>query len=247
MQISSWVQQRTAALEASNSEMEAFTYSVAHDLRAPLRQINGFSKILLEELSDKVDATAKRYLSLVREGTTKMDHLVNDLLGLARLGRQEPHRQPTDLNVTVQQVVKDLGLDFAEREIEWKIGLLPVVEYDLGLMKQVLVNPLSNAVKFTRTRAQAAIAIGTRNENGESILFVKDNGVGFDMKYASKLFGVFQRLHRPQDFEGMGVVLATVRRILQKHCGRVWVEAEPDKGAVFYFTLAAPELTAAPE
>jgi PAS domain S-box-containing protein len=236
------VEQRTAALEASNKELEAFTYSVAHDLRAPLRQIDGFSKILLEDLSGKLDPEAQRYLGLVREGAGKMDRLVNDLLGLAQVGRRELRRQPTGLNTLVQQVVADMSPDIAERQIEWRIASLPVVECDPGLMKQVLVNLLSNAVKFTRTRAQAVIEVGVRTENGERVIFVRDNGVGFDMKYAGKLFGVFQRLHRPQDFEGTGVGLATVQRIIQKHGGRIWAEAEQDKGAVFYFTLGADEL-----
>jgi PAS domain S-box-containing protein len=234
------VTQRTAALEASNKELEAFTYSVAHDLRAPLRQIDGFSKILLEDLAGKLDPEAQRYLDLVREGAGKMDRLVNDLLGLARVGRQELRRHPTGLNTLVEQVVADLTPDLTERQVEWRIGSLPVVECDPGLMKQVLVNLLSNAVKFTRTRAQAIIEIGVQEENEERIVFVRDNGVGFDMKYVAKLFGVFQRLHRPQDFEGTGVGLATVQRIIQKHGGRIWVEAEQDKGAVFYFTFEAP-------
>ena len=235
------MQERTAALEASNKELEAFTYSVAHDLRAPLRQIDGFSKILLEDLAGQLDPTATRYLNLVREGTGKMDRLVNDLLGLAGVGRQELHRQPTGLNSLVEQVVADLASDIAERQIQWRIDSLPAVKCDPGLMRQVLMNLLSNAVKFTRTQATAVIEIGVRKENGERVFFVRDNGVGFDMKYASKLFGVFQRLHRPQDFEGTGVGLATVQRIIQKHGGRIWVEAEKDRGAVFYFTLEGKE------
>jgi signal transduction histidine kinase len=234
------VQQRTAALETSNKELESFTYSVAHDLRAPLRQIDGFSKILLEELAGKLEPEAQRYLDLVREGAGKMDRLVNDLLGLARVGRQELRRQPIGLNSLVDQVVADLASDLAERQIEWRIDSLPIVECDPGLMKQVLVNLLSNAVKFTGTRAQAVIEVGVQTDSGIRIFFVRDNGVGFDMKYADKLFGVFQRLHRPQDFEGTGVGLATVQRIIQKHGGRIWAEAEKDKGAVFYFTLEGP-------
>jgi len=235
------VVQRTAALEASNKELEAFTYSVAHDLRAPLRQIDGFSKILLEDLAGKLDPEAQRYLGLVREGAGKMDRLVNDLLGLAQVGRRELHRQPIGLNSLVEQVVADLAPDLAERQIEWRIASLPVVECDPGLMKQVLVNLLSNAVKFTSTRVQAVIEVGVRTENGERIIFVRDNGVGFDMKYAGKLFGVFQRLHRPQDFEGTGVGLATVQSIIQKHGGRIWAEAMPDKGAAFYLALPTEE------
>jgi PAS domain S-box-containing protein len=241
------MQERTAALEASNKEMETFTYSVAHDLRAPLRQIDGFSKILLEDLAGKLDPEAKRCLDLVREKTEKMDRLVNDLLGLAGVGRQELHRQPTGLNSLVEQVVADLASDIAERQIQWRIASLPVVECDPGLMKQVLVNLISNAVKFTRKRAHAVIEIGVQEGKDEHVIFVRDNGVGFDMKYIGKLFGVFQRLHRAQDFEGTGVGLATVQRIIQKHGGRIWVEAEQDKGAVFYFTLEGKESAPPPE
>ncbi len=186
------VEQRTVALEASNKELEAFTYSVAHDLRAPLRQIDGFSRILLEDLAGKLDPEAQRYLGLVREGAGKMDRLVNDLLGLARVGRQELRRQPIGLNSLVEQVVADLAPDVAERQIEWRIASLPVVECDPGLMKQVFVNLLSNAVKFTSTRVQAVIEVGVQEENEERVIFVRDNGVGFDMKYAGKLFGVFR-------------------------------------------------------
>jgi PAS domain S-box-containing protein len=245
------VRERTAeltavnqALQASNQEMEAFTYSVAHDLRAPLRQIDGFSKILLEVLGAKLDPSAQRYLNLVREGAGKMDGLVNDLLALAQVGRQEVRRQAIGLNTLVEQVVADLHLEIAGRLIDWRIGPLPVVECDPGLVTHVLMNLLSNAVKFTRTRAQAIIEVGFQKENRECVFFVRDNGVGFDMKYAAKLFGVFQRLHPPQDFEGTGVGLATVQRILQKHGGRIWAEAEHDRGAVFYFTLRPEELVA---
>jgi PAS domain S-box-containing protein len=233
-------------LEASNKELEAFTYSVAHDLRAPLRQIDGFSKILLEEFAGKLDSAAQRYLDLVRDGAVKMDRLVSDLLALARVGRQELYRQAVELNSLVRQVQAELGPDIACRPIDWRIGSLPVVESDPVLMKLLLLNLLSNAVKFTRPRSPAVIEVGTITYDGKDVIFVRDNGVGFDMKYASKLFGVFQRLHRTQDFEGTGVGLAIVHRIIQRHGGRIWAEAKLDHGAAFYFTLRAEESATPP-
>jgi light-regulated signal transduction histidine kinase (bacteriophytochrome) len=171
---------------------------------------------------------------------------VSDLLALARVGRQDLHRQAVGLNSLVRQVQADLGPDTAGRPIDWLIGSLPVVECDPVLMKLVLVNLLSNAVKFTRPRSPAVIELGTITHDGEDVIFVRDNGFGFDMKYASKLFGVFQRLHGPQEFEGTGVGLAIVQRIIQRHGGRIWAEAELDYGAAFYFTLRAAELATPP-
>ena len=226
-------------LQASNKELEAFTYSVAHDLRAPLRQIDGFSKILLEETGPELHEEAQRYLQRVREGASKMGQLVDALLGLSRLGRQEPRRQVTDLNSLVSDVLADLKPDTAGRKIEWRVGRLPFWGCDAALIKIVMVNLLSNAVKFTRTREQAVIEVGETERDGQPVMFVRDNGVGFNMKYVDKLFGVFQRLHKPQEFEGTGIGLATVQRIIHKHSGRVWTEAELDKGATFYFTLGS--------
>ena len=231
------VMERTAALEASNKELEAFTYSVSHDLRAPLRHIDGFSKILLERYSEHLDAKGCHYLEEVRTGARNMGRLVDELLALSRVGRQEPQLQVTGLSSLFEEVRSELMKDSGDREIEWKIANLPFVECDPTLMRQVVMNLLSNAVKYTRARDRAVIEVGHARQGSEAVTFVRDNGVGFNMKYADKLFGVFQRLHRAEDFEGTGVGLATVQRIIGKHNGRVWAEAELNQGATFYFTL----------
>ncbi|HEV2232492.1 MAG TPA: CHASE3 domain-containing protein [Terriglobia bacterium] len=231
------LERRTADLEIANKELEAFTYSVAHDLRAPLRHIDGFSKMLMEEDSAALSDEAKRYLNRIRQGTSHMGQLVDDLLNLARLGRQELSLQVTGLSSLVEDVLKDLKAENLDREIRWSIQPLPFVECDPGLMRQVFSNLLSNALKYTRPRKNTSIEVSQVTGNGENIILIRDNGVGFSMKYADKLFGVFQRLHRQEDFEGTGVGLATVQRIIRKHGGRVWAQAELDKGATFYFTL----------
>ncbi len=234
------LERRRAELEAANKELEAFTYSVSHDLRAPLRHIDGFSKLLEEEAGTNLSADAQGFLRDIRASTREMGRLVDDLLNLARVGRKELVLQITGLSAVAQEVVTELQRTEARRAIEWKIEKLPFVECDPGLMKQVLMNLLSNAVKFTRPREHAVIELGAIVRNGERQFFVKDNGVGFNMKNATKLFGVFQRLHRQEDFEGTGVGLATIQRIIHKHGGRVWAEAELDRGAAFYFTLGTP-------
>lgn len=234
------LQRRTSDLEAANRELEAFTYSVSHDLRAPLRHIDGFSKLLIEEHAASLTGDAQRYLTRVREGTKQMGQLVDDLLNLARVGRKELTLQVTGLDSLVEEVLAQQKADTTGRKIAWKVATLPFVECDPALMKQVFANLISNAVKYTRPRPLAVIEIGAKHDNGASIVFVRDNGVGFSMKYADKLFGVFQRLHRPEDFEGTGVGLATVQRIVHKHGGEVWAEAELDKGATFYFKLGKP-------
>jgi PAS domain S-box-containing protein len=235
--------QRTAQLAAANKELEAFTYSVSHDLRAPLRHISGFSKILTEEFGSTLVPEAQHHLMRIQEGTRRMGLLVDDLLNLGRVGRHEVRLQMTGLNSVVNEAVEELKAECEGRQVEWKIGSLPFVECDPALMKQVFQNLLSNAVKFTGPRSQAVIEVGQTEQEGTPVVFVRDNGVGFNMKYADKLFGVFQRLHRPEDFEGTGVGLATVQRIIQKHGGRIWGEAELDKGATFYFTLGTSEKT----
>jgi light-regulated signal transduction histidine kinase (bacteriophytochrome) len=237
------VVERTAQLQAANKELEAFTYSVSHDLRAPLRHISGFSKLLTEEYGSTLAPEAQHHLQRIHEGTLRMGLLVDDLLNLARMGRRELSLQVSGLKSVVDELIKELQPECEGRQIEWQIGVLPFVECDPGLMKQVFQNLLSNALKFTRPRSQAVIEVGQKDRNGTPVLFVRDNGVGFSMKYADKLFGVFQRLHRAEDFEGTGVGLATVQRIIQKHGGRIWVEAELEKGATFYFTLGASEKT----
>lgn len=231
------------ATEASNRELEAFTYSVSHDLRAPLRHISGFSKLLTEEYGSTLTPEAQHHLQRIQEGTQRMGQLVDDLLNLGRVGRQGLRLQATNLKRLIEDVISESLPDTEERQVEWEIDDLPFVECDPGLMKQVFQNLLSNAVKFTRPRSQAVIEVGQKDQEGTPVVFVRDNGIGFNMKYADKLFGVFQRLHRTEDFEGTGVGLATIQRIIQKHGGRIWAEAELDKGATFYFTLGASEKT----
>ena len=241
------VHARTAELSAANQELEFFTYSVAHDLRAPLRHIDAFSKILGEDCAASLTPEAQHYLNNIRKSTAKMSQLVDDLLNLARVGRQELRRQTTPLGGLVNEVLADLKEETAGRTLEWHIQPLPAIECDPGLMKQVFANLLSNAVKYTRPRPVAVIEVGCRKMNGDSAVFVRDNGVGFNMKYADKLFGVFQRFHRAEEFEGTGVGLATVDRIVRKHGGHIWAEAAVDRGATFYFTVAGLEQAPAPE
>jgi signal transduction histidine kinase len=232
------VLRRTAELEAMNNELEAFTYSVSHDLRAPLRRIDGFANLLVEQHGAQLSDEATHYLHRVRESTRHMGHLVDDMLNLARLGRKQLSLRVTGLSSIVEAVAGTLEREATDRPIEWRIHPLPFVECDPALMEVIFTNLLSNAVKYTRPRAQAIIEVGTvKKQNGHPVVFVRDNGVGFNMKYADKLFGVFQRLHRAEDFEGTGVGLATVQRIIHKHGGAIWVEAELDKGACFYFTI----------
>ena len=228
---------RVSDLAAMNKELEAFSYSVSHDLRAPLRQIDGFSKILLEQQTAGVNGDAKECLDQIREGTKQMSQLIDDLLNFSRLGRRELNRREIDLNELVESIVSELQRLTEERDVQWKIGRLSPAECDRALMTQVFRNLLSNAVKFTRTRAKAEIEIGEKTEGGRKVVFIRDNGVGFNMKYADKLFGVFQRLHLQDDFEGTGVGLAMVQRIIFKHGGRIWANSEVDRGATFYFTL----------
>ena len=230
-----------AELAASIKELEAFTYSVSHDLRAPLRHISGFSKILTEEFGPTLPEDAQHHLRRIEEGTRRMGQLVDDLLNLARVGRRELSLQVAGLRAVIDEVIAELKPELQGRDIEWKIASLPFVECDPGLLKQVFQNLISNAAKFTRPRAKAVIEIGQSEKDGVPVIYVRDNGVGFSMKYSDKLFGVFQRLHRVEDFEGTGVGLATVQRIIQKHHGRIWAEAELDKGATFFFTLGSTD------
>jgi PAS domain S-box-containing protein len=233
------VVERTAQLETANKELEAFSYSVSHDLRAPLRHIGGFSKLLAEEFGSTLDPTAQHYLDRIQSGTQKMGLLVDELLALARVGRQALNRQAISLNSIVEEVIAILKPESEGRQVEWVISNLPLVQCDPVLVKQIFQNLLANALKFTRGRAPSIIEISHREntDDGQRVYMVRDNGIGFNMKYVDKLFGVFQRLHRAEDFEGTGVGLATAQRIVQKHGGRVWAEGEVDKGAAFYFTL----------
>jgi light-regulated signal transduction histidine kinase (bacteriophytochrome) len=233
------VVQRTAQLEAANQELEAFTYSVSHDLRAPLRHIGGFAKILVEDFGAVMEPEARRHLERIGDGVHRMGLLVDELLNLARVGRHALKIQSIGLNSLVEEVVSLLQPEVEGRTITWKIAQLPSEKCDAVLVKQVFQNLIANALKFTRPRERAVIEISHRYESGRTIFVVRDNGVGFNMKYHDKLFGVFQRLHRTEDFEGTGIGLATVQRIVHKHGGQVWAESELDKGAAFYFTLNA--------
>jgi light-regulated signal transduction histidine kinase (bacteriophytochrome) len=235
------VGERTAELQAMNKEPEAFTYSVSHDLRAPLRHIDGFSRLLQEEYSSELDDTAQHYLDRIRTGTLNMGRLIDDLLNLSRIGRRETAPKLTGLGSLVKEVLDELESETIDRRIEWKLGELPFVDCDPSLMKLVFQNLLSNALKFTRPRDVAVIEVGQTVVDGQPAIFVRDNGVGFSMKHVDKLFGVFQRLHRQADFEGTGVGLATVQRIIHKHSGRTWAEGEINKGATFFFTLPGTE------
>jgi PAS domain S-box-containing protein len=237
------VAERTMQLATANKELEAFSYSVSHDLRAPLRHISGFSKILMEEFGSALDPGAQRYIERIQAGTQKMGLLVDELLNLARVGRHLLRLQPTRLNETVAEVIAMLQPDSEGRQVEWAISDLPLVECDPVLVKQVFQNLLANALKFTRSRTRAIIEITHQEEDGQSVFMVRDNGVGFNMKYVDKLFGVFQRLHSADEFEGTGIGLVTVQRIVRRHRGRVWAEGELDKGATFYFTLGVGNQT----
>ena len=231
--------QRTVQLAAANQELEAFTYSVSHDLRAPLRHIGGFSRILIEDFGPVMAPEARGHLERIEEGTRRMGLLVDELLNLARVGRHALTLEVTSLNSLVEDVKSLLQPETEGRAVDWKIAKLPSAQCDPILIKQVFQNLVANALKFTRPREHALIEIGHRQENGQMVIVIRDNGVGFNMKYTDKLFGVFQRLHRAEDFEGTGIGLATVKRIIHKHGGRVWAESELDKGATFYFTLEA--------
>ena len=236
------VAERTAQLAASNQELEAFTYSVSHDLRAPLRHIGGFSKILMEDFAAGMNPEARHHLERIQDGTQRMGLLVDELLNLARVGRHALKLQISGLNSIIEEVVSLLQPEAENRIITWKIAQLPSPKCDPILMRQVFQNLIANALKFTRPREHTVIEIGHGRENGQDVIFIRDNGVGFNMKYKDKLFGVFQRLHRTEDFEGTGIGLATVQRIIRKHGGRVWAESELDEGATFSFTLAAAKV-----
>ncbi|MBM4302324.1 MAG: DUF3365 domain-containing protein [Deltaproteobacteria bacterium] len=231
------VERRTAQLEEANQELESFSYSVSHDLRAPLRAIDGFSRILLKDHADRLDTEGQRLLAIIRANTRNMGQLIDDLLAFSRLGRREVKVADLDMGTLVQDVVRDLQDTLGDRTVQWDLESLPATRADRALMHQVWVNLLDNALKFTRPRATAVICVGSRSTAPEDVYYLKDNGVGFDMQYAPKLFGVFQRLHRYEDFEGTGVGLALVRRIVQRHGGRVWAEGQVNGGACFYFSL----------
>jgi signal transduction histidine kinase len=229
--------ERTAQLEAANKELEAFSYSVSHDLRAPLRAIDGYSRILLDVYAPQLALDAQHLLHVVRNNAQRMNRLIDDLLALSRLGRQPLNKRSVAPVALVRQALSDLQAEQEGRQVEIAIGDLPNCQADPALLRQVLFNLLSNALKYTRKCEVARIEVGCKEQAGEPVYFVRDNGAGFDMQYVHKLFGVFQRLHSAEEYEGTGVGLAIVQRILHRHGGRIWAEAEVDKGATFWFTL----------
>jgi light-regulated signal transduction histidine kinase (bacteriophytochrome) len=232
------VRERTAQLEAANKELEAFSYSVSHDLRAPLRAIDGFSHLLADEHSARLDATARGYIERIRTATQRMGTLIDELLNFSRLSRAELRREPVNLSELARDIAAELARAEPERSVALSIepGLTAVG--DALLLRAVMYNLLGNAWKYTRNAPRPRIKVGATTSNGKRCYYVRDNGAGFDMQYADKLFAPFQRLHRPQEFEGSGIGLANVARIVHRHGGEVWAEAEVDRGATFYFTLA---------
>jgi light-regulated signal transduction histidine kinase (bacteriophytochrome) len=237
-ELSAEQQRRAAQLEAVNKELEAFSYSVSHDLRAPLRHIDGFVDLLRKQSGDKLDERSRRYLQVITDAAHQMGNLIDDLLVFSRMGRAELRQQTVDLAALVHEAVAALQSETNGRHITWKIAPLPQVQADAAMLRQVWVNLIANAVKYSRPRDPAVIEIGCAAETPvEYEFFVRDNGVGFDMEYVDKLFGVFQRLHRAEEFEGTGIGLANVRRIVLRHGGRTWAEGKVDAGATFYFTL----------
>jgi two-component system, sensor histidine kinase and response regulator len=226
-----------AELEAANKDLEAFSCSVSHDLRAPLRAITGFCEMYLNDYGKDVPAAGRRLLDRVVDGAARMDRLIEDLLSFSRYSRQPLLKSPVKLDAIARKVIDELQLRETGRTVEWHLGSLPECHGDASLLQQVLTNLLSNAFKFTRHRNPAIIEVGCSEIDGAAVLFVRDNGAGFDMRYVGKLFGVFQRLHSASDFEGTGVGLSIVQRIVQRHGGRIWAQSEPDRGATFFFTL----------
>jgi PAS domain S-box-containing protein len=228
---------RSTELEAINKELEAFAYSVSHDLRAPLRHIAGFTELLQKKVASVLDEKGNRYIAMILDSAKRMGNLIDDLLAFSRIGRAETQKTLVNLGQLVKEALTEVRQDTEGRNIAWKIGALPDFYGDRSMLRLVLVNLISNAIKFTRTRPRAEIEIGCANGNSDDlVVFVRDNGVGFDMKYVNKLFGVFQRLHESAAFEGTGIGLATVQRIIHRHGGKVWAEGAVDSGATFYFS-----------
>jgi len=229
---------RSTELEVTNKELEAFAYSVSHDLRAPLRHMSGYAELLQKKAASTLDEKSRRYVTMILESANRMGRLIDDLLAFSRIGRAETQKTLVNLAQLVEEVRGEVRQETEGREIAWRIGKLPVCYGDRSMLRLVLVNLISNAVKFTRTRERAEIEVGSAGgENDEVEVFVRDNGAGFDMKYVHKLFGVFQRLHQTEAFEGTGIGLATVQRIIHRHGGKVRAEGTVDRGAAFYFSV----------
>ncbi|HKW30354.1 MAG TPA: PAS domain S-box protein [Verrucomicrobiae bacterium] len=236
-QLNADLQNRATQLETANKELEAFSYSVSHDLRAPLRHIDGFVKLLNKQASEKLDERGRRYLDIIADSARQMGALIDDLLVFSRMSRSELRQAKVSTDSLVHEAIGGLQSEIHGRQINWKIASLPEVNADAAMLRQVWVNLIANAVKYSRTRQAAEIEIGCNSDNGELVFFVRDNGVGFDMQYAHKLFGVFQRLHRAEEFEGTGIGLANVRRIIHRHGGRTWADGKLEGGATFFFSL----------
>ncbi|MGD0827962.1 MAG: ATP-binding protein [Desulfobaccales bacterium] len=234
------VKERTAQLEAANKELESFSYSVSHDLRAPVRAISGFSRILLEDHAHCLEDEGRRLLQIIIADSRRMGRLIDDLLAFSRLGRGDLSLSEVDMNRLVNQVVGELEKASAGRSLRWQVLPLPMVQADRSLLHQVWLNLLGNAVKFTTSVEAVVIEVGCRQEEDREVFYVKDNGVGFDMRYANKLFQVFERLHGPQEFEGTGIGLALAQRIISRHGGTIWAEGKVNGGATFFFTLPPP-------
>ena len=228
---------RTAEFEAANKELEAFSYSVSHDLRAPLRHIDGFVELLTKHAGAILDEKGRRHLTTISSAARKMGALIDDLLAFSRMGRVEMRKISVNLASLAEEVVQDLKVDAKDRRVEWKLGQLPTVHGDPAMLRLVFQNLFSNAIKYSGPREAARIEVDAQPQNGEIVVSVRDNGVGFDPTYAHKLFGVFQRLHGPAEFEGTGIGLANVRRIVNRHGGRTWAEGAIGQGATFYFSL----------
>jgi PAS domain S-box-containing protein len=235
------VSERTAQLEAANKELEAFSYSISHDLRAPLRHIAAYVEILQSEAGQRLDEASQQYLRTIARSAMHLGDLIDALLAFSRMGRGEMFQQKVSLASLVTEARRELQRDIEGRKIDWHIGPLPEVQGDPLMLRQVMVNLLSNALKYTRDRSKADFTLGSKVTEHEVIFHLRDNGVGFDPQYAEKLFGVFQRLHPSSEFEGIGIGLANVRRIIHRHGGRTWAEGEVDKGATFYFALPRPQ------